>query len=126
MKYTKPEFLVTEFTPNEAISLCQDTTDIEWNNQTVQCVVNGTEAIFYSGCQNQVSDGSIKYLEAYSGDGFTIDEGYYYCWSASTTAKPDATQQKKIDYLMGQFGVSDGGWHVGPATAEIITVHNMS
>lgn len=123
-KYMKPDMLVTEFTPNEAISLCETTTSNEWNNQTIDCVINGNETIFYDGCDTKAADGMLKWVDANSE--YDVTAGYYYCWSASTTGKPDDDEQAKIDYLMGLFGKSGPGWHVGPATPDVIKVHNMS
>ncbi len=120
MKYVKPELNVTVFELNQAIAACETTTESKWNNQTVYCVVNGSETIFYDGCANDANNGRLVTIAGNA----QYPGGIYYVWkTGSASGNPPTPSQQEI---LNQCGISGPGWHAGPATPEIITVHNMS
>ncbi len=46
MTYTKPEFYVTEFEANEAVSECTDYANYKYESTQVSCLATGTDIIF--------------------------------------------------------------------------------
>lgn len=55
--YNKPEIFVTEFTPNEAVTICKPETNMTWTQQNVSCLVQSgsQEGIFgTTGCEINV------------------------------------------------------------------------
>lgn len=116
-EYVKPDVFVTEFALNEAVAVCTDITETKYNNQTIYCVINGSETIFYNGCTNSATKGD---LVTYKG---TL---YYLWYNGEVSGEPTNEQKQLIQGIQGAAGVSGPGWHAGPATAEIITTHNMS
>lgn len=116
-EYVKPDVFVTEFALNEAVAVCTDITETKYNNQTIYCVINGSETIFYNGCTNSATDGKLV----------TYNGTLYYLWyNGSVGGKPSTDGEALIKAIQKEAGVSGSGWHAGPATAEIITTHNMS
>lgn len=119
MRYVKPELDVTVFTLNQAITACETTTSEKWDNQTVYCVVNGSETVFYDGCENSASNGRLVTIDGNS----SYEGGVYYVWYTGTSqGRPDEAQQE----ILAQCGISGPGWHAGPASSTIISIHNMS
>ena len=116
-EYVKPDVFVTEFAVNEAVAACTDTTEKEFEEQKIICVINGEEVIFYNGCTNSATKGD---LATYRG---TL---YYLWYNGEVSGEPTNEQKQLIQGIQGAAGVSGPGWHAGPATAEIITTHNMS
>ena len=116
-EYVKPDVFVTEFAVNEAVAACTDTTEKEFEEQKIICVINGEEVIFYNGCTNSATKGD---LVTYKG---TL---YYLWYNGSVGGKPSTDGEALIKAIQKEAGVSGSGWHAGPATAEIITTHNMS
>ena len=116
-EYVKPDVFVTEFALNEAVAACTDTTEKEFEEQKIICVINGEEVIFYNGCTNSATDGKLV----------TYNGTLYYLWyNGSVGGKPSTDGEALIKAIQKEAGVSGSGWHAGPATAEIITTHNMS
>lgn len=116
--YSKPQFNVTEFVPTEAISVCTDEISKSYANQTINCIINGSETIFYDDCTNSAKNGQLV----------TYDGTTYYVWyNGTVSGKPTTEQQTKLDAILTLAGVNgEPGWHAGPATSTIITTHNHS
>lgn len=118
-EYRKPNIIITKFQLNHTIASCAYTSETTYKEQTINCVINGAETIFYdNGCKNTASNGKLV----------TYDDTLYYVWyNGKVATKPDADQQTLIDAILSLAGVKgQPGWHAGPATAEIISIHNMS
>lgn len=123
--YMKPDMLVTEFTPNEAVAACDYVYTEEFPAQTVVCIVEGEETIFASGnnnCDAKITGGDLIWYDSpYESQGYA--SGYYYVWYTGTaSAQPSDTEQK----ILGDLGITSMGYHAGLATSEIISSHNHS
>lgn len=116
--YEKPQLSITEFVPDMAISVCYDEVSTEYKDQTIECIINGSETIFDSDCQKSVSNGQLV----------TYDGTTYYVWyNGTVSGRPTTEQQTKLDAILTLAGVKgQSGWHAGPATSTIITTHNHS
>lgn len=125
-KYVRPDVFVTEFQANEAVALCETTTQTNWPSQTITCVVDGDTQIFYDGCTESASNGILVYMD----DPTYVTEGWYYVWyNGNVGTQPSATEQKMIDEVLSAPSVNKKGtpgWHAGLASNTIISIHNHS
>lgn len=88
MEYNKPEFFVTEFTPNSSIAICPEESFTADSMVTVNCVISGTHSIFYDLCE-EASEGAdyddltiVNDFYTYTGQGNnkTYTQNDYLIW----------------------------------------------
>ena len=138
-EYVKPVMMAEEFYPSEAVTACDPTQVKEYEEQTIECIINGTEKIFYTNCANNAQSGKIVNIENPL-EGGTCDNnshqphsyqtGEYYIWynrSGGSGNPPCNIQDTAIKAIQNLAEIkNEPGWHAGPVTSEIRQIVNMS
>ncbi|MBQ8617294.1 MAG: hypothetical protein IJ418_07230 [Clostridia bacterium] len=104
MEYKKPEFFVTEFVPNEAVTMCISESEPTATQQPkdVHCIIDGEDTIFYSNCSGRPNFG-IDVSE---------DEGYLF-WNMDFDNDPDQIWSTTIDGKTYKDGDNFFMWETG-------------
>lgn len=125
--YSKPDFFVTEFTPNESIAICPE--ESVYNEVTVSCVISGTHDIFYDKCDDNYNN---LIIVSYNG-------GEYLVWANTNGGGggPRAMGGSSTLQAILQAGASQGllpsdaannwqNYHAGLISPDIEKTRNSS
>lgn len=154
--YNKPEFYVTEFVPNQAVSVCPEETLTADTMVKVNCVISGSHSIFYDNCA-KVSEGAdydnlTVVKDFYTKSGNTTTKNDYLVWGRSNnvqlpvgeidaTTKTDwkgssaanAASSKGsslidalVDLILGKDQHDYQKYHAGVITPDVYKVRNSS
>lgn len=127
MKYTKPNFEVTEFEVNEKIAAdCQrlvtgtETTKV-YDKQEVECIIGAQDETVFntiSGCSTAATTWGVT---EYNGTMYFV--WYTHAGDTGNNKNPDKDMTNFLDMLVGQIGGTTGsGWHYAEVTSrDLIT-----
>ncbi len=116
-EYQKPEMKSVEFKANESVAACEMSSNVTYDEQTVNCMFDGSDTIFGDNCKGNAT--TKGYLVDYN------DKTYFVWYNGKIGARP--TDTSLLDTLVGMTGNKSGaGWHAGVATSTIISALNNS
>ncbi len=124
-RYVKPGFLMMQFNLSDNIAATGCTSSSSstttYESQLIQCIIDGEEYVFYSGCSNNVTSG---YIGNYNGT------TYFLWYDGKVGTKPDDDDVATLEAIKSALGATSAlgqsGWHAGPTTATITTIFNSS
>lgn len=150
MVYSKPELYVERFLPNQKVTACDPSTEVQ--SVTVSCLIKSgdQEGVFYDGCDYVASSNYLKTIDADDWDKNGQDDYaplQYLCWygPSDPNSRPDSGSIDTDGTKTGTKGALLGQWlmdaftkagfnqfsgsnvlHAGLATPNVLSIINQS
>ena len=128
-EYKKPEMMIERFQTTDAVAACTREaigTETYYPEQTVSCLINGSETVFNSTSSCSVNASGVVY-----------NGTLYICWKGDLKAGQSSSQTQTLmkNILAEWLGISasqvqlygnNWAYHVAPASSASHTIFGLS